>query len=245
MSDRAPLNRAMWNAHSDWYQQTHDPDIGAVPKLWGSSCVAEDVVGALGVTTGLDVLELGCGAAQWAVSLAAEGANVIGLDLSEAQLAAARRRSATLPLVHANGEVLPFASGSFDLVFCDHGAMSWGDPYLTVPEAARVVRAGGRLVFNASSPVLIMCYDEDANGVGTTLRRDYFGLWRLDEENGAASYQLPYGEWIRLFRRNGLVVEDLIEIRQPAGGHNSYYASDPEDWFQRWPGESLWVTRRS
>ncbi len=56
------------------------------------------------------------------------------------------------PLVHADGERLPFASGAFDVVLSDHGAMSWADPYRTVPEVARVLRQGGRFAFNACTP---------------------------------------------------------------------------------------------
>ena len=75
------------------------------------------------------MLELGCGAAQWAIALAARGARVIGLDVSHgAARARTPRRSATLPLVQASGEQLPFADASFDVVFCDHGAISFCDP---------------------------------------------------------------------------------------------------------------------
>ena len=50
-----------------------------------------------------------------------------------------------------------------------------------------------------------------ADRVGETLALDYFGLHRIDD--GEITFQLPYGEWIRLFRANGFVVEDLIELR--------------------------------
>ena len=96
-----------------------------------------------------------------------------------------------------------------------------------------------------TSPLVSVCYDWDTDSVGPSLRTDYFGLYRCDENgSGAATYALPYGEWIRLFRRNGLVVEDLIELRQPADARNTYYVTEPEDWFRRWPGENIWVTRR-
>jgi SAM-dependent methyltransferase len=126
--DNMHANRAFWNAASVSYQADHDGQIGRSPKLWGAWSIPEDTVGAIGPVAGLRVLELGCGAAQWASSLQRDGAAIVGLDLSEAQLDAARRRSATLPLVQANAEVLPLAPASLDLVFCDHGAMSWGTP---------------------------------------------------------------------------------------------------------------------
>lgn len=241
---RARENRERWNEMSDWYQAEHDPHIGARPKLWGSWAVAEEEIGALGDVTGLRVLELGCGAAQWATALVDEAEAMVGLDISEQQLAAAKARCSRLPLVQGNGEELPFRDGSFNLVFCDHGGMSWGDPQRTVPEAARVLARGGRLVFNTSSPWLEVCLDLEQDVVDTRLHRSYFGLGLLEEGDGAATYNLPYGEWIRLFRAHGLAVEDLIEIRPPPEARSTYYGTDPPDWPHRWPGEALWVTRR-
>jgi hypothetical protein len=55
-------NRRTWDRLSSWYQETHDPQIGRRPKLWGAWLVAESELGALGPTAGLRVLELGCGA---------------------------------------------------------------------------------------------------------------------------------------------------------------------------------------
>jgi ubiquinone/menaquinone biosynthesis C-methylase UbiE len=245
MSDHAAANRAHWNSISARYQQVHDAQIGRLPMLWGSWSVPEGQVNALGELTGLRILELGCGAAQWARSIASEDRFVVGLDLSEAQLAAARANAPDLPLVHGNGEEIPFASDTFDLVFCDHGAMSWGDPHRTAPEAARVLRSGGRLVFNTASPWLRVCYDEDTDVVGTTLQCSYFDLYRTAEEDGATSFVLPYGTWIRLFRANGFVVEDLIEIRPEPDARSSYYTVEPTDWATRWPMETLWIARRT
>ena len=168
---------------------------------------------------------------------------VVGLDLSEEQLRAARGASAGMPvpLVHAEGELLPFAPMSFDVVFSDHGAMSWGDPSRTVPEVARVLRPGGRLVFNSSSPLMYVCANDESWVIERRLHRDYFGM-RFDEEHdGARSYNMPYGAWIRLFRANRLRVEDLIEPRPIPGAESTYYELDPPDWASRWPAEMLWV----
>ncbi len=189
------------------------------------------------------MLEFGCGAGQWAAALVEEGAEVVGIDLSERQLAHARHRRGDLRLVQAAGQYLPFAPSSFDVVFCDHGAMSWADPTATVPEVTRVLRPGGRFVFNVTSPVLDMCWDDEVGGPGRLVRADYFGLHRDVDQDGATSYSLGYGEWIRLFRASGLAIEDLIEPRPASVRPNTYWNSDPPDWFRRWPGESIWITR--
>lgn len=126
-----PANRRLWNRISGAYQHEHDPRIGAAPRLWGMYSIPDAHLHAPGDVTGKRVLELGCGAGQWSRALAAEGATVVGLDLSEAQLAAAARAMGTVrpPLVQGAAEQLPFAADSFDLVFCDFGGLSWAPPH--------------------------------------------------------------------------------------------------------------------
>ena len=237
-------NRRHWDNVSDEYQAAHDPAIGAAPRLWGAHATPDSELNAIGDVAGLDVLEFGCGAAQWSAGLVDDGARVIGLDLSRAQLGHARQRRSDLDLVQAAGQYLPFAPESFDLVFCDHGAMSWADPHRTVPEVSRILRRDGRLVFNVTSPLLDACWSDEVGGPGTTLLGDYFGDHVEREPDGATSYTLTYGDWIRLFRTHHLIVEDLIEPRPAAPRPNTYWNSDPPDWFCRWPGEMIWVTRR-
>jgi SAM-dependent methyltransferase len=193
------------------------------------------------------VLELGCGAAQWSILLAQRGARVVGLDNSERQLEHARKAMAAasveFPLVHAAGEDVPLPDESFDVVFGDHGALSWSDPYTTVPEAARLLRPGGLLAFSTTGALAAICWSEENDMVGPVLRHDYFGLHSFDEGDGV-NYQLPYGEWIRLFRANGLVVEDLIEPQPPADATSTYWQEAERDWARRWPSESIWKARK-
>ncbi len=239
-------NRQYWNLISRSYQEQHDPQIGDAPRLWGMFAIPDAHLHALGEVTGKHVLELGCGAGQWSRSLAAEGAVVVGLDLSEAQLAAAAKAMGTAryPLVQGTAEQLPFAPASFDVVFCDHGGLSWAPPHLAVPQAARVLRRGGRLVFSVISPWFEACYDSHADRVTTQLQHDYFGLHTIAEDHGAASYQLTYGDWIKTLRSAGLVIDDLIEPQPEPGRHNDYMETDPPDWAHRWPAEMLWIAHK-
>jgi ubiquinone/menaquinone biosynthesis C-methylase UbiE len=209
--------------------------------------IPEDELHVLGDVAGKDVLEFGCGAAQWSIALAREGARPVGLDNSARQLEHARRymdqSGVDFPLVHASAESVPLPDASFDIVFCDHGAMTFADPYRTVPEAARLLRPGGLFAFNHHSPFEAVCWADDAEEVGTTLIRDYFGMYVLLDE-GEEYFQLPYGEWIRLFRANGFVIEDLIEPI-PAEGATSTYRTDAAlAWARRWPAECLWKLRK-
>jgi SAM-dependent methyltransferase len=241
-------NRRHWNKISRRYQDEHDRQIGAAPRLWGLFSIPDAELNALRDVTGQRVLELGCGAGQWSASLAADGALVIGLDLSEEQLAAAAARmragAAAFPLVQGAAEHLPFAPDSFDVVFCDHGGLSWAPPQLTIPEVARVLRGGGRLVFTVTSPWFEVCYDEDTDRVTGLLGRDYFGLGAIPEDDGATSYQLGYGDWVRTLRGAGLVIQDLIEPRPGSEANSGYFQAEPPDWARRWPAEMLWIAAK-
>jgi ubiquinone/menaquinone biosynthesis C-methylase UbiE len=247
MASGFEANRHFWNKISAEYQREHDPQIGAAPRLWGCYSIPDAQLGALGDVTGQRVLELGCGGGQWSRSLAGEAAHVVGFDLSDAQLAAARAAmgSACYGLVQGAAEQLPFAADSFDLAFCDHGGLSWAPPEIVVPEAARVLRPGGRLVFNVISPWATVCYDDKADAVTTRLRHDYFTLGPLDEGNGATAYHLSYGGWVRTIRQAGLIIDNLIEPRPGPDQLNGYGAMDPPGWAHRWPIEMLWVTHKA
>ncbi len=114
-------NRAAWDQLSDSYQERHHDFIGRPEPRWGLWQLPESDLQILGDVAGKDVLELGCGAAQWALLLEQQGARVVGLDNSARQLEHARAAGATFPLVHAAAEDVPLPDASFDVVFCDHG----------------------------------------------------------------------------------------------------------------------------
>jgi SAM-dependent methyltransferase len=200
----------------------------------------------LGDVSGLDVLELGCGAAQWSIALARLGARPVGLDFSAKQLQHAREamRAAgvVFPLVEASAEDVPLEEERFDLAFCDHGALNFADPTRTVPEAARVLRPGGLLAFCMPSPVIDLVYDIQSDRLGDRLVNGYFDL-RTFEDEATVDFQLPYGEWIRLLRSSGLEVVDLIELRPPEGA-TSTYDFVPLEWARRWPAENIWKARK-
>ena len=124
-------------------------------------------------------------------------------------------------LVHASAESVPLPDASFDIVFCDHGAMTFADPYRTVPEAARLLRPGGLFAFSHGSAIADLVWPVGEEHMGDRLLVDYFDL-RTIEDDGEVTFNLPYGTWIALFRWNGFIVEDLIEPRPPEGAVSSY-----------------------
>ena len=185
---------------------------------WGQFGVTEESIGSpLGDVTGLDMLELGCGTAYFSAWLARRGARPVGLDPTPAQLATARRLQAEtgidFPLVEGAAEALPFPDHSFDMVVSEYGASLWADPYLWVPEATRVLRAQGRLVFLVPSTLVYLCAPDEGD-ITTSLQRSQFGMHHISwPGDPGTEYQISHGAWIGLLRTNGFEVEGLIGCR--------------------------------
>jgi SAM-dependent methyltransferase len=247
LTDHARRNREFWDAQSTEY---HDRNAAFIARgrAWGLWQIPEDELDVLGDVAGKDVLELGCGAAEWSRALARAGARVTGLDNSEERLVHARRAVADegLPvtLVHASAESIPLPDASFDIVMADWGAPTFADPYLFVPEVARVLRRGGIFAFSGVTPLAWMAWDEPTDGWDERLQLDYFGMHRWDDPEGAVEFNLPTGEWIRLFRANGFDIEDLVEVQPPEGATSTYRDEAATAWARRWPMEQIWKVRR-
>ena len=245
-------NLASWEADSADYQARNRAQLNRWDLLgWGTWDIPEDDVHALGDVDGLDALELGCGAGQFGIKVAMRGASVIGLDFSANQLSAAAESfgvsGVRFPLVRASAEEIPFADGSFDLIFCDHGATSFTDPRVTIPECARVLRAGGMMVFNTATPFISACWGDDDELPGRELRRSYFDSGRrvLEEETGPfVEWRTTYGEWIHVFRASGFLIDDLIELRPPADAQTTYTDYASLEWARDFPAEHIWKVRK-
>lgn len=233
-SDQVELARRQWSA--------------AEPS-WGIFGVPESVARILPTDVdGADVVELGCGTAYVSAWLARRGARPVGLDPTPGQLAIARQCqeefSLGFPLVRAAAEQAPLAGGRFDLAVSEYGAAIWADPYRWIPEAARLLRPGGRLVFLGNSALLMLCLPEDDGPAGVRLRRDHFGMHRFEwPGEPEVEFHLGHGDWIRLFRSSGFEVEDLVELRPDTGAESSY-SHVTAAWARRWPCEEAWVLRR-
>jgi SAM-dependent methyltransferase len=246
------VNRAVWTSSNAAYTDARASAAWQSPEItWGIWEVPETQLAALPQPlAGLDVVELGCGTAYFSAWLARRGARPVGVDPTPAQLATARRCQAELslpfPLVEAPGERVPLPDAAFDLAVSEYGASIWADPYRWIPEAARLLRPGGRLVFLRSSTLAVLC-SQDVGPAGERLLRPQFGMVRFDWRagGGGIEFHLPHGDLLRLLRASGFEVLDLIEIQAPPDAEDhSYYDHVSAAWARRWPSEEIWVARK-
>jgi SAM-dependent methyltransferase len=237
------LNRRFWDEEG---AAAHGPlargHWSRPEPCWGLWATPESQVRMLPEElAGLEVIELGCGTAFVSSWLARAGARPVGIDLSARQLATARAMQAEFgirfPLALADAEHVPARDGAFDLAISEYGASLWCDPRRWIPEAARLLRPGGRLVFVCRSPLFALC--RTAGGqAAQALLRPQFGLRRIGAAR-SVEFALPHGEMLRLLRSHGFTVDNLIEIQAPEPAHRDY----PEvsaGWAHRWPSEEIW-----
>jgi SAM-dependent methyltransferase len=250
LPEHVARNRAQWNEWAPDYVREGRRNWEADEPTWGIFSVPEAEVGMLPrELDGRDAIELGCGTGYVSAWLARRGARPVGIDNSEAQLTTARafqeEFGLEFPLILGNAEEVPYPDESFDIAISEYGASIWCDPYLWIPEAARLLRPGGELVFLAGSVLSILCCPDEEDGVaGDALVRPLFGMHRIEwSDDDSVEFHLPAGKMIDLLRDCDLEVEQLIEVRPPADATTRYTHVSLE-WARRFPCEEVWRARR-
>jgi SAM-dependent methyltransferase len=225
-AESAAASRSWWDADADNYHAAHGDFLGEVAFRWCPEGLTEDTAGLLGPVDGRDVLEVGCGSAPCARWLAVHGANPVALDLSAGMLRHARAAAAStgvhVPLVQADAERLPVATGSMDLACSAFGAVPFAaDSARLMREVHRVLRPGGRWVFATTHP-LRWVFPDDPGRAGLTVRTSYFDRTPYVETgpDGRPSYVEHHrttGDRIREIVAAGFTLTDLVEPEWPAG----------------------------
>lgn len=248
--DHVLRNRSAWDEWAADYAGAGLRSWAAPDPTWGIWAIPEAQAGVLPASlAGLDTIELGCGTGYVSSWLARRGARPVGLDNSAAQLATARglqqRFGRRFPLIQASAERTPLADAAFDLAISEYGASIWCDPYAWIPEAARLLRPGGQLIFLVNSVLLMLTIpDEDDLPATERLQRPFFGMHRFEwPGDESVEFHLGHGDLIRLLRRCGFEIEDLIELRPEPGATSSHPLATIE-WARQWPSEEVWKARK-
>ena len=253
LPDHVAANREAWNEYAAEYVGPAERSWALAPgdERWGIYGIPESQVRLLDDAdlAGKDAIELGCGTAYVSAWMARRGARPVGIDNSPRQLETAtrlqREHDLDFPLLLGNAESVPFPDESFDFAISEYGAVLWADPARWVPEAARLLRPGGRLHVLTTSPLVYLASPDDPDApVEERLLRPQFGMgrtrWQGEE---AVEFHLPHGELIRLFVAHGLEVLELHELQVPEGA-TSTYTWMPYEWARRWPYEDVFKLRK-
>jgi SAM-dependent methyltransferase len=252
LPDHVQRNRTYWDRWATDFATWAPKEWASDEIHWGQYHVPETELGALPERLdGLGVIELGCGTAYVSAWLARRGARPVGIDNSPEQLATARKMQVQFgldfPLHLGNAEELPFPDASLDLAVSEYGASIWCDPYAWIPEAARVLRPDGHLVYLVNGLLSLLCTPVDATVdvmASERLERPLFGMHRIEwPDDESVEFHLPHGEMIRLLRETGFEIEALIEIQAPEGTQRTHM-SVTNEWAQQWPSEEIWRVRK-
>lgn len=253
LPEYAVRNKALWTRANKRFLAGLARQSWAQEEItWGTWDVPEESLRVLPDVRGLDVIELGCGTGYFGAWLKQRGARrVVGVDVTPAQLATARDLDREFKLglefIEANAETVPLPDGSFDLAISEYGASLWCDPYLWIPEAARLLRRGGELIFLRNSTLVMLCSPDEAN-VGQRLVRPQKDIHRfdwIDEDGPTTEFHIGGSEMFQLLRDTGFDVLDFRELfaAQDAIDDEHYTWVDAK-WAKRWPAEEVWRAKK-
>ncbi len=253
LPEHVAANRAAWDGFAHEYVAAGEREWARAPgeETWGLFGIPEAQLGMLpDDLAGLDAIELGCGTGYVSAWMARRGARVVGVDNSPRQLETAARlqqeHAISFPLHLGNAERMPFADASFDFAISEYGAVLWADPEAWIPEAARILRPGGRLHVLTNHVLTYLASPDDPDApVEDRLLRPQFGMGRTSWAGETSiEFHPTHGDWIRLFTANGFAIRELLEPQAPEG-LSTTYAWMTYAWARRWPCEEIWKVRKS
>jgi len=214
----APDNRAAWNTISRVYQE--EKQISTDVLTYGARCPGEDELQLIGDVAGLRVLVLGCGGGQDCIVLAKQGAQVVGIDLSDKQIEYGRRlaerEGVLVTLLQGNVEELKgIDDESYDLALSMHALNYVEHVDRAFAEAYRVLRPGAPFVMSLAHPFDACLQGDPPYGVTKGYwERERDWQWEFPKDGVSArlrSWYRPVSEWFSLLTEAGFRVERLLE----------------------------------
>jgi SAM-dependent methyltransferase len=242
-------NRAWWDENAAGYHDEHRRDL-AGRLVWGPEGLDEGYAHLLGDVAGRTVLEVGAGAGDSSDWLRSQGARAVATDVSAGMLRTPPAGDVGEPAarLQCDARNLPFADGSFDIVFTAYGALPFiGDPERLHAEVGRVLRPGGRWVFSVTHPVR-WAFPDDPGPGGLRVRRSYFDRTPYVEtdargEVAYAEHHRTIGDRVRELVTAGFVIEDLLEPEWPRDQGRTWGGWSPLRG-RLIPGTAIFVVRK-
>jgi SAM-dependent methyltransferase len=150
------------------------------------------------------------------------------------------------PLIPAPGgrrRTHPLLGHRFDLAISECGASLWCDPARWIPEAARLLRPGGRLVFHTTTVLVAMCQPGLTGYAGQELLRPQREVSRLQSPGYGVESHPSQSECIQILRKADFAIDALHDLYAPPDAStHPYYKVATAHWAQQWPVEEIWVT---
>ena len=251
--DHVAINRDFWNDYAPEWVEMGERAWATNAPTWGNWRIPEAELNLLpSDMTGKSSIELGCGTGYVSRWLEVRGAQATGIDVSKEQLATAKRLASEynskMVLIEGNAEATGLPDSSFDFAISEYGAAIWCDPEMWLPEAWRLLKPGGKLVFLGNHPLTIAASPWNGEPVSFGLHRPLNGLsgadWTdVEFDPSGIEFNRSIGDWFKLFHKVGFVVEDYLEIFAPDSASGETH-SCPADWAKKYPSEQVWKLRR-
>jgi 2-polyprenyl-3-methyl-5-hydroxy-6-metoxy-1,4-benzoquinol methylase len=220
--------RAAWNRGAEaWHHFVHSGADYYRLHVHGPALLR-----AAGDVSGARVLELGCGEGYFARELAGAGAHVVGIDISDEQLANAQSAEAKAPLGieyrHMNAAEIAahFPVASFDIVTACMALQDMLDVSAVLRGSRAVLRDGGRMVFSLPHPATDMPFrewerDERGNKVWLKVGRYFetgpalmqWNMRRLVYHWSTPFWRRTLEQWSDLIAHAGFAISRIHEPR--------------------------------
>jgi SAM-dependent methyltransferase len=211
-----------WDRASETYLARRGKDVRAVS--YGNLAPDDDAIGLLGDLRGQRVLDFGCGGGHNAVACALAGAEVVGIDISSTQLAAARvfaqEYGVKVEWQHGDSASLERWQGvPFDLVLAIQVIPYLDDPAGFLRLAGGLLRPGGRLIVSIDHPIRDCFVDMELDELSPYPVRNYFDqeplVWKFAEGIPMQAHHRPLGQWVAWIVGAGLQLQGVIEAPAP------------------------------
>jgi SAM-dependent methyltransferase len=219
----AEVQRRAWNRACAAYQQRHR--IGASVVHYGPITPDEGELALLGDVRGQRILEIGCGGGQNCLVLARQGATVVGIDVSDEQIAFANQllddTGLAVEFERADATALDFLpAASFDLILAVYVFPYIEDLAAALAECARLLRSGGRLIISQDHPIRACYWDAENEDEGVLPARSYFEetplKWTFTgTTTSMRTYQRTLSQWIHSLHQAHFAIRHLWEFPLP------------------------------
>jgi len=204
------INQTNSEAYDKWHQSVHGQDVLTESKLEGWHIDALSLSPSL---KDLNVLEVGCGAGDFAIHLSKQQAIVTAVDFSAKAVEIAKEKSkAQSQLVDfqvADAQSLPFSSNSFDLIFSCECLEHVPDPQKALNEFYRVLKPSGYLILTTEnySNAMILAW------IVAWLRKESF--------NSGAGIQ-PIDHFFLYWNVRKMFIDEGFKVLEMIGWHHVF-----------------------